>query len=426
MKTTLTNISPTDTKLVISLDEKDLSSVKKHVLNHFASKVKVPGFRAGTAPAAMVEKQIDQKAFMDEFLEHAINEFYRKGVIENDLRPVTQPKITVKKFVPYTLLEFDTEQEVIGKITLPDYKAIKLSKPKVEVAAKDVADIIKNIQARMAEKAEVARPIKVGDETIINFFGTDLKDEPVAGAEGKDYALTIGSKTFIPGFEEELIGLKTGESKDFKITFPTDYQAKGLQGKKVNFKVDIIKVNELIEPNVDDEFASKVGPFKTAAELKADIKKQITVEKKYQADREYEGQLVKLITEKSKVYIPDSLIDDQVMRSEEEEKRNLIYRGQTWEEHLKAEGITENQHRQRNRPEAEQRVRASLVLSEISEKEKVEITPAELDERIEILRAQYTDPKMQAELDKPENRQDIAARILTEKTLAKLKNYASK
>jgi trigger factor len=182
----------------------------------------------------------------------------------------------------------------------------------------------------------------------------------------------------------------------------------------------------LVEPKVDDEFAKKAGAFTTLKELKDDIKKQVKVEKQLQADREYENELIKKITDKAKVDIPSALIENQLLHMEEEEKRNLSYRGITWPEHLAQENVTEEQHRERHRPDAETRVKAGLVLSEISEKEKLDVTPEELEVRIQILKGQYQDPQMQAEIDKPENRQDIAARILTEKTIQKLTSYASK
>ncbi len=426
MQITLTEINQTKLTINIKADAKDLAPIKGHVLKHFAATVKVPGFRPGTAPINLVEKHLDQRALLDEFLDHAINDLYRKAIDQENLRPIGSPNLSVKKFVPFTDLEFESQQEVVGKVKLANYKAIKLAIPKVEVTAAEVADIIKKMQARLAEKTEVNRAIKKGDEAVIDFYGSDLKGEPIAGAEGRDYELKVGSKTFIPGFEEELIGLKPKETKEFTITFPADYQAKELQSKKVKFKVDIKQVRELIEPKVDDAFAAKTGPFKTVAEMKADIKKQLLEEKKWQAERDYESQLVRKISDKSEVAIPEVLIEDQIRRGEEEEKRNLMYKGITWEEHLKQEGVTENQHRERNRPDAQERVKASLILSEISEIEKVEITPAELEERINTLKQQYTDSKMREELDKPENRQDIAARILTEKTLTKLKQYATK
>ncbi|MBX4199512.1 trigger factor, partial [Candidatus Saccharibacteria bacterium] len=388
--------------------------------------VKVPGFRAGKAPVEMVEKNANQQLLLDEFMDHALNDLLRKAVEGQKLRPVGQPEVTLKKFVPYTELEFEAKLDVLGEVTLPNYKIIKMAKPKVDISAKEVNDVISGLQKRLAERIDVDRPAKLGDEVWIDFAGTDKDGQPVAGADGKDYPLILGSNTFIPGFEDNLIGVKTGESKEFTLTFPKEYGIAALQGKKVTFKTDIKKVQELVEPKVDDEFAKKAGAFTTLKELKDDIKKQVKAEKQLQADRDYENELIKKITDKAKVDIPSALIDNQLVHMEEEEKRNLSYRGITWPEHLAQENVTEEQHRERHRSDAETRVKAGLVLSEISEKEKLDVTPEELEVRIQILKGQYQDPQMQAEIDKPENRQDIAARILTEKTIQKLTSYASK
>lgn len=425
MQITRTDNSPTNITLTFNAGADELEPIKKHVLSHF-SDVKVPGFRAGKAPAHLVEKSVNQQAFLDEFMEHAINDLWRRAVEELKLRPVGQPQISVKKFVPYSELEVETTQDIIGKITLPNYKNIKLAKPKINITAENVNNVISDLRRRMAERAEVVRPARDGDEVVIDFAGKDQKGEPVAGADGKDYPLVLGSKTFIPGFEENVVGLKVGDSKDFDVTFPADYGAAALQNKKVTFSVTAKKISELVEPKLDDAFAAKVGPFKTLAELKADVKKQLTSEQQFQAEQAYQNDLIKKISEKSTVDVPESLILDQIMRAEEQEKRDLAYRGQTWTEHLKAEGLTEEVHRERQRPDAIERVKAGLVLSEISEAENIDVTQDEIEERLKILREQYQDPSMQAELNNPENRRDIANRILTEKTIAKLVSYASK
>jgi trigger factor len=424
VQVTKTNNSPTSITLSINGDATDLAPIKRHVLSHFVDQVKVPGFRAGKAPVEMVEKHANQQLLLDEFMDHALNDLLRKAVEGQKLRPVGQPEVTLKKFVPYTELEFEAKLDVLGEVTLPNYKTIKMAKPKVEISAKEVNDVISGLQKRLAERIDVDRPAKLGDE--VWFAGTDKDGQPVAGADGKDYPLILGSNTFIPGFEDNLIGVKTGESKEFTLTFPKEYGIAALQGKKVTFKTDIKKVQELVEPKVDDEFAKKAGAFTTLKELKDDIKKQVKAEKQLQADRDYENELIKKITDKAKVDIPSALIDNQLVHMEEEEKRNLSYRGITWPEHLAQENVTEEQHRERHRSDAETRVKAGLVLSEISEKEKLDVTPEELEVRIQILKGQYQDPQMQAEIDKPENRQDIAARILTEKTIQKLTSYASK
>lgn len=426
MQVTRTDNSATKVTLAISANADDLAPIKNHVLRHFIDQVKVPGFREGKAPMNMVEKHANPEKLNSEFLEHAINDLFQQAIRAQKLRPVGQPDVQLKKFVPYTTLEFSAKLEVVGAVKLANYKSIKLPKPKANATAADVNAVIKSLQERSAERQEVRRAAKDGDEVVIDFAGKDADDQPVAGADGKDHPLVLGSKSFIPGFEDNVVGLKAGESKDFSVTFPKDYGAAALQNKKVTFSVTAKKISELVEPKLDDAFAAAAGPFKNLAELKADVKKQALSEKQYQAGQAYQNELIKLVTDKSSVEIPELLIEDQLNHMEQEEKRNLTYRGQTWPEHLKAEGVTEQQHREKYRTDATDRVKAGLVLSEISEQEGLDVTPEEIDIRIQILKAQYQDPAMQAELDKPENRRDIVARMLTEKTIQKLVDYASK
>jgi len=420
-----TQTSPTTVKLTITADTGLLDEVHTRVLKRLARNVRIQGFRPGKAPLSLVEKNINQNTLQQEFIDDALNRMYSQALVEEKIRPVAQPNVTVKKFVPFTTLEFEAEVESIGDVKLPDYTKIKLEKKKVEVGAKDVDDVIENLRVRLSEKKDVDRAAKDGDEVWIDFMGRDAKtDESIKGGDGKDYPLVLGSNTFIPGFEPNLVGVKPGEDKEFTLTFPKDYGVQALQGRKVTFKVHVKKVQEVTKPKVDDEFAAKVGPFKTAAELKSDIKKQVTAEREQQNDRDYESELLSKIAEKADVAVPKALVDEEIMRLEREERQNIAYRGQTWQEHLDEEGVSEEEHREKNRAGAEMRVKAGLVLAEIAEKEQVEVSPEELKTRIQLLKGQYTDPAMQAELDKPENQREIASRIMSEKTIDKLVNLA--
>jgi trigger factor len=418
--------TPTKAILTVSAAPEDLATIKIHVLGHFKNKVKVPGFRAGKAPHSLIEKHVDQRALTDEFIEHALNELYRRALTQENLRPVSQPKVEIKKFVPYTDLEFTAELETIGQIVLANYKNEKVSEQSVKVSVQEVNDVLANLQKRLAPRKEVERAAKDGDEVVIDFSGEDQEGKPVNGAQGTDYPLILGSKSFIPGFEHNVAGMKASDDKEFSVTFPSDYGVKALQNKKINFKVTVKKVQELKEPKIDDDFASQAGPFKTVAELKADIKKQLIAERERDAQRNYENEVIQKIVEKSVVEVPQVLVDEQLQRLEDEEKRNLVYRGQSWQEHLAEEGVTEQQHRDRQRPDAELRVKAGLVLSEIAEREQLSVQPEELEIRIQMLKGQYKDPAMQAELDKPENQQEVASQLLTEKTIAKLVEFSSK
>ena len=419
-----------DTSIIVSVvaDAKELAPIKDHVLNHFQGKVKVQGFRSGKVPAELLEKNIDPTNLQTEFLEEAIEQLYIAAAQQLQIRPVDRPQISIKKFVPYTTLDFEAQVEVLGPVTLPDYTKIKVTKPTVKITDEDVKGVISSLQQRAAEKKDVNRPAKESDQVWIDFTGVDAKTkEAIQGADGKDYPLALGSNTFIPGFEPELVGLSAGEEKTFTLTFPKDYGVASLQDRKVTFVVTLTKVQEVAEPKLDDAFAAKVGPFKTFAELKADVKEQLAVERQKEADRNFESELVKTISDKSKVAVPEALVKDQEERLMRDVQQNLVYRGQTMKELLLSEGKTEEEYRKDVvRPNAIERVKASLVLAEISEKEKLDVTPEELEIRMQTLKTQYKDPQMQEELNKPETRRDIASRMLTEKTVNKLTSYAAR
>lgn len=424
MQITTKNSSPTKVELTIAADQALMDTTKDHVLTDLAKTIKLAGFRKGHAPKALVEKNVDPATLQSQFLDHAINDLYIEAVTKEKLRPVATPEVTVTKFVPFTTLEFTATVEVVGKITLGDYKAVKVAKKTEKATAADVDAVLNDLRARDSKKEEVKRAAKDGDEITIDFEGVDTKTkEPLAGGKGDDYPLVIGSNTFIPGFEPELIGLKAGDTKSFDVTFPKDYGATELQNKKVTFTVTAKVVKEVKLPELTDEFAATVGPFKTVTELKADIKKQLQAEKDAQNQRTFESDLLEAVAKTAKADIPASLVEEEIDRMEQEEKRNLLYRGQTWSEHLEAEGKNDAEHREGLREQAETRVKTGLVLGEIAEAEKITVTDKELDARIAELKKQYTDKQMQAELDKPENHRDLRSRLLTEKTIARLASF---
>lgn len=425
MQVKRTNTSDTEITLTIIPNENELSNMKQHVLGHFRGRVKVAGFREGKAPLELIEKNIEDAVLQSEFLEEAVNTFYGQTIQNENIRPASNPQVNITKFVPYTTLEFTAELSIIGDVKLPDYTKHKKVKPTVKVTADDVNEVLQSLRTRAADKQQVDRAAKLKDQVTIDFAGTDSKGEPVQGAEGKAYPIVLGSNTFIPGFEDNLVGMKPGDSKTFALTFPKDYGVKALASKKVTFNVTVQQVHEVTEPKLDDAFAATVGPFKTLVDLKADIKTQLTLERQNEADRQFESDLVNELAAKTKVALPKDMVEQQIDKLEDQERQNLTYRGQTWEEHLKEEGLTAEQHREQKRPEAEKGIRASLMLAEIAQKEDLDVTVEELDLRIQLLKGQYQDATMQAELDKPDNRRDIASRLLTEKVLEKLTAYAT-
>jgi len=418
MKFTITHPNETTAHLHITAEQHELDKYKTHVLKHLQQQVKMAGFRKGTAPLELVEKQVDQNAYQQEFLDEALTNLYSAAARSENLRPVQSPQVSIKKFVPFTELEFEATVPVVGKLTLPDYKKIKVDKKEVKVTAKDVDDVIENLRTRAATKQDVDRVAKDGDQVWIDFEGFDQKGKAIERADGKDYPLLLGSGTFIPGFEPELVGKKAGDKTEFTLTFPKDYGVASMQGQKVTFKVTVNKVQEVVKPKIDDAFATTLGPFKTLVQLKEDIKTQLQLDKDNEVRRDHEAATLQAIVAKTKVAIPQELIDEQVAMLVSEVRQNAIQRGQTFEELLKQEGKTEEQYKAEVLvPEAKDRVSAGLVLNEIAMLEKITVETAELDERLNALKTQYRDEQMRAELDKPENQREIAQRILTEKTI---------
>jgi len=427
MQVTRNNLSDTKVQLTLVADQALLDATKQQSLHALSHDLKLPGFRQGKVPLAMVEKNVNPTVLQQDFMERAMNTMYGQALDDEKLRPVAQPQVTVKKFVPFTELEIEAEVDVIGAVKLADYRKLKLTKDAAKVTADDVKQVVAQLQTREAERKDVERAAKDGDQVVLDFAGVDAETkQPISGADGRQYPLVLGSGSFIPGFEPEIIGIKAGDEKIFDITFPADYGAESLRNKKVTFTVTAHKVQEVVLPKVDDTFAAKVGPFKTVDEMKADIKKQLESEKQHQADRDFEEIVLNTIADQSEVAIPDSLVEAEIGRMEASERQELTYRGQTWQEHLESEGLTEEEHREKNREQASRRVKAGLVLAEIAEQEKVDVNKDELDLRLQLLKGQYQDKDMQSELDKPENRREIASRMLTEKAVAKLVEYVSK
>lgn len=426
MQVKQTHSSDTEAIITVKATEEELQVIKQAVLTKLAPGVKLPGFREGKAPLSLVEKNINEATLQSEFLEEAINQLYPQAILSENLRPVDRPEISIKKYVPFSTLEFEAKVAVVGKITLPDYKKIKKTAPKAAVTTEDIKQVLSSLQQQAADKKDVARAAKKTDQVWIDFSGVDDKGHKINGADGKDYPLVLGSNTFIPGFEDELIGKKAGDETTFTLTFPKDYGVKAMANKKVTFTVSVTKVQEVAQPKLDDNFAAKAGPFTTLKALKDDIKRQLSAERQQQVQQTFESELVREITAKSKLAVPKVLVDEQVARMWQELTQNLAYRGQTVAEFLADEGKDETTYKSDIlNPQAEERVKASLVLTEISEKEQLDVTPEELEIRIQLLKNQYKDAAMQAEIDKPENRNDIASRLLTEKTVAKLKDYVT-
>lgn len=422
MKTTVKKLSDTKVELTISLGSEELSAAEQVALTKMAADVKVPGFRKGKVPVSVAAKHVNPAALQEQTLDNALSKAVAEAFMAEKIQALDRPAVDVKKFVPGQELEFTAEVEIIPPVKLGNYKKLKAKRQAVKVEDKEVEEIITRMRENFTEKTEVKRAAKEGDEAVIDFTGKK-DDVPFDGGAAKDFALKLGSGQFIPGFEEGVVGHKAGETFDLKLTFPKDYHAKELAGANVVFTVTLLKVNELSLPEVNDEFAAKCGPFTSVDELKADIKREITAQKEREADEKLKDELVGELADASKVALPELLIDDQVRSIEQDLMQNLMYRGLTLDSYLQTQKFKDKDdwRAKEARPAAEKRVKAGLVLAELSKELGVEVSHEELSTQIETMKQQYgKDPKIAERFNDPNVHRDIANRMITDKTVEKL------
>ena len=426
MKTKLKNISDVKVELTISLGAEELKAAEQVALTKLAKEVKIEGFRKGKAPLEMVAAQVDPILLNQETLENALSKSVAEAFLKVKVQAINRPEVDVKKFIPGTELEFTATTEIMPKVELGDYKKLGVKKEATKVSKKEVKETIDRILKNFAEKKKVEREAKNGDEVIIDFLG---KKDGVAfdGGKAEKFPLELGSKSFIPGFEEGLIGKKAGDELSLDLEFPKDYHAKDLAGAKVIFEVKIHEVRENVEPEINEEFLSKLGDFKTKEEFEKQIEEDLKTQKQAEADEKFKDELVKKLAEVSKVPVPEILLEDQKRSIEMDMQQNLMYSGLSLEDYLERMGKTHEEWLEKDVKEvAEMRVKSGLALAELSKVEKVKSDTKELDDRIAQLKEQYGNSKeVQKQLSSDDVHRNLANQILTEKTIDLLVKFNS-
>jgi len=422
MKSTVKHVSETRALVTVSLDSTELEAAEQVALKKLSKTVKVDGFRKGHVPLNVVAKHVAPDVLAEEILENALSKGVADAFLVNALQALERPEVEVKKFVPGSELEFTAEADILPPVELGDYKKLKAKKNPINVDKKDIDEVIERIQKGYATKEETDAVAEMGDETVIDFVGK-RDGTPFEGGTGGDYSLTLGSGSFIPGFEEAIVGHKSGESFDVPLSFPEDYHAKDLAGQKVVFETTVKKVQKVVLPKLDDEFAAKTGPYTDMKQLEDDIKAEITAQKEREANDAVKDDLVKQLVEKSKVIAPKVLVDDQIRSIEQDMMQNLMYQGMTLDQYFESKGFKDRDDwvKKEVAEAAEMRVKAGLVLAELSKAEKIEASAEELADKINAFKSQYANsPETLKRFDEPEIQHEIANRLLTEKTVDRL------
>lgn len=423
MKHTTKKINDENIEITVTLDEADLKPSNSAVVKELAKDLSLPGFRKGKVPADVAKKYIDEQLFSNQVLERSINDATFKVVEKEGIRLLEKPEVEVTKFVPFSEVEFVIKAEVMPPIKLMDYSKIKKKKVEVEVTKEEVDKVIDNIRLQNSTKSDITDRAAIdGDEAWINFHGKDRSGKSIEGAKGTDYPLRLGSNSFIPGFEEEVAGMKIDEEKTFETKFPDDYRAKTLAGQKVSFTVKLTKIKEVILAKLDDNLAQKIGPYKTVADLKKAIKSELKNHNKQQKEDDLKQEIVEEIIKGSKLKAPKTLIEEQAENIKSELNANLMQRGSNLKDYAKDQGFKSEDEliEKQVMKDAKKRVEAGLIIAEIAKQEKISVSKDELETQLSLMAENNPNPQFSSHLQKPEVQRDFHSRMVTQKTLDKL------
>ncbi|MBR3236236.1 trigger factor [Candidatus Saccharibacteria bacterium] len=417
MKVKSKKVSDSRIELTVTLDAADLKPAKAQALEKLAKELSVEGFRKGKVPVDVAQKFIPENDLNAETVDFAVRATVIEAFKQIEKSPLVLPNVTVTKYVPNEIVEYTAVADIIPEVKLGDYKKLGVKYPDVKVTEAEIKDVLNNIASSFAEKKAVKKAAAMGDEVIIDFVGKK-NGEPFKGGTAKDYHLTLGSKTFIPGFEEGIVGHEPGDKFDLKITFPKDYGVKDLAGAKTVFEVLLKQVNEVKKPKIDDEMAKKCGPFKTLDELKKDITKNLKAQNEHKLGDKYKDDLVNALVKKSTVPAPEILIDDQMRAIRDDISRNAASQGMEFDEFLEKNGETKESWEKEARKIAEARVKASLVLQNLAIKEKITVSDDLVAAKIAELKDVYKkSPDALKQLKDPNVKMDIKNRMIIEATL---------
>ncbi len=380
--------------LEVEIEKEKVADALQKAYKKVVKDVEIPGFRKGKVPRKILEKKYGEEVLHKDALDILIPQAYHEVIQEEEIEPVAQPDVTdvfIEKDKPVT---FTAEVKVKPEVELSEYTGLDVEKPEVEITDEQIEA---ELEAKREEHAQLVvadrDEVEDGDYVVIDFEGK-IDGEVFPGGTAEDYNLEIGSGSFIPGFEEKLIGVKKDEEVELELTFPEDYQADDLAGEEVVFTVLVKEIKTKDMPELNDEFAKDIG-FDSLDEAKEDIKNELYEEKKEQVDRNFENEVIEKVVEGMEVDIPDEMIEDEIDNMMQRFKTQVSQQGMDFEQYLEASGMSEADLKENYREQAEDSVKANLALEAIAELEDIEVTEEEIDEQVEkIAEEQDQDKEM--------------------------------
>ena len=419
MKVTVENGENQQVTLTIEVEAAEVNKAVDQACKRLANRVSIPGFRKGKAPRMIVERHVGKDAVLQEAFDIVAPKALSKAFDEQKIDPVTRPSVDIETLEEGKDLVFKATVTPRPEVKLGDYKGLNVPKNEVSITDEDVEKQLKTFQDRQGKLVDAPEgaEVKDGDFTTLDFKGF-VDGEAFDGGEGTDYPLQIGSNSFIPGFEDQLVGAKIGEERDVNVKFPEEYHAKELAGKDATFKCTIrsIKTKEL--PAIDDELAKKVSKFETLDELKADIRKNLEENAERTAENDQKSAAIEMATNNITVDIPAVMIDNRVTAMIQEMAMRLEQQGMKLEQYLQYAGTDIAKLREQYRETAEKNVKTDLMLEEVAKAEDIKVEAKDLDEEVAAMAAAYgATPQQVQKIIKEQGRiGDLAASVLRKKT----------
>ena len=378
-----------EVKLTFNIEAEKFEEAMKKVYAKTAKYFNIPGFRKGKAPMQLVERQYGAAIFYEDAFNELVPDIYDEAIKENKIEAVSRPNIDIVQMEKGKELIFTATVETKPEVELGKYKGIEIKKIEYNTTDKDIEHELGHMAERNSRLVSIEdRPVEKGDITTIDFVGS-IDGVEFEGGKAENHELEIGSNTFIPGFEDQIIGMKIDEEKDIKVKFPEDYFSKDLAGKDAVFKVTLHEIKKKELPKIDDEFAKDVSEFDTLDELKNSIKEKLDTENTEKAKYETEEEAIKTVCDNTKLDIPNGMIELEIDNMIKDMENRLSYQGLNLNQYLQIMGKTEKEIRDSYKEQAERNIKSRLVLEAIVKAEKIEVTPEEVDDKIKEMAKQY-------------------------------------
>ena len=385
---TLEKVEKNKAKITITISKEEWEGYVQKSYEDNCSKFNIQGFRKGKAPRRVIEKNYGENVFFDDAFDYAFGDNYREVFKnEKDFDPINQPDVSIKSFDDNGLV-VEAVVELMPEVKLGEYKGTKVKKATGEVDDEKVEKELKQVQERQARFVDVEREAKLGDIATIDFSGS-VDGVKFDGGTAEDYRLELGSKSFIDTFEEQIVGMNLGQSKDVNVTFPTEYHEPSLAGKPAVFAVTLKKLEEKQLPELNDEFADNVSEFSTLEEYKADIKKHLQASLEKKLERENENKLIEAVVSTATLEVPEVLVERQLDLFLRDFEQRLMYQGLKLEDYAKYMNVTVEELRNQNRDQAVEAVKTRLALEQLVKEEGLTVTEAEVDAKLEETAKKY-------------------------------------